>query len=111
MTPKKRIPVHPGEVLLQEFLVPMEIPQTKLAEHLAVPVQRINELVNGKRGITSETAWLLSAAFKTTPDFWMNLQTQHDLAKTRPKASVAAIRRSDPSSGDRGAKKHGPRAT
>lgn len=70
----------------------MDIPQTRLAEHLKVPVQRINELVNGKRGVTPETAWLLAAAFKMTPDFWMNLQTQHDLAKNRPTKTFAAIR-------------------
>lgn len=92
MIPRKRIPTHPGKILLEEFLVPMEIPQTQLAEHLEVPVQRINELVRGKRGVTSETAWLLSAAFKTTPEFWMNLQAQYDLAKTRPVTAVAAIR-------------------
>jgi len=92
MLPKHRIPTHPGQILLEEFLIPMEIPQTRLAEHLGVPIQRINELVKGKRGVTSETAWLLSAAFKTTPDFWMNLQTQYDLARSRPPTSVAAIR-------------------
>jgi antitoxin HigA-1 len=92
MIPRHRVPSHPGQILLEEFLVPMEIPQTRLADHLQVPVQRINELVKGKRGITSETAWLLSAAFKTTPDFWMNLQTQYDLAKGRPSRSIAAIR-------------------
>jgi addiction module HigA family antidote len=92
MIPRKRVPTHPGQILLEEFLIPMEIPQTRLAEHLKVPVQRINELVKGKRGITSETAWLLSAAFKTTPDFWMNLQAQYDLAKTRPATSIEAIR-------------------
>jgi len=69
----------------------MNIPQARLAKHLKVPVQRINELVNGKRGITPETAWLLAAAFKTSPDFWMNLQTQHDLAKNRPTNALEAI--------------------
>jgi antitoxin HigA-1 len=92
MIPKNRIPAHPGQILLEEFLQPMEIPQTKLAEHLKVPVQRINELINGKRGITSDTAWLLAGAFKTTPDFWMNLQAQHDLAKHRPAKVVQGIR-------------------
>jgi addiction module HigA family antidote len=92
MIPKRRIPVHPGEVLLEEFLIPMEIPQTRLAAHLKVPVQRINEFINGKRGVTPETAWLLAAAFKTSPDFWMNLQTQHDLAKNRPANMRQAIR-------------------
>lgn len=84
MIPKNRIPTHPGEILLEEFLMPMEIPQTRLADHLKISVQRVNELVNGKRGITPETAWLLAAAFKTSPEFWMNLQAQHDLAKSRP---------------------------
>jgi addiction module HigA family antidote len=91
MIPKNRIPTHPGQVLLEEFLRPMEISQTRLAEHLKIPVQRINELINGKRGITSDTAWLLAGAFKTTPDFWMNLQAQHDLAKHRPAKLVQGI--------------------
>lgn len=92
MRPKHRIPTHPGQILLEEFLIPMQIPQTQLAAHLKVPVQRINELVKGKRGVTSETAWLLAAAFKTSPDFWMNLQTQHDLAKSQPTNMLDAIR-------------------
>ena len=91
MIPKNRIPTHPGQVLLEEFLRPMEVSQTRLAEHLKIPVQRINELINGKRGITSDTAWLLAGAFKTTPDFWMNLQAQHDLAKHRPAKLVQGI--------------------
>ncbi len=90
--PTNRIPTHPGEILSEEFLVPLEIPQTKLAAHLKVSVQRINEIVNGKRGITPETAWLLAGALKTTPEFWMNLQAQYDLATTRPDKNVAAIR-------------------
>lgn len=92
LIPKHRIPTHPGQILLEEFLVPMQIPQTQLAAHLKVPVQRINELVNGKRGVTPETAWLLAAAFETSPEFWMNLQTQHDLAKHRPASLLDAIR-------------------
>ena len=92
MTPTNRIPTHPGEILLEEFLAPREIPQTKFAAHLKVPVQRINELIRGKRGITPETAWLLAMALDTTPEFWMNLQTQHDVAKTRPTKVLAAIR-------------------
>lgn len=92
MIPKHRIPTHPGQILLEEFLIPMQIPQTQLAAHLEVPVQRINEFVKGKRGVTPETAWLLSAAFKTSPDFWMNLQTQHDLARKRPASMLEAIR-------------------
>ena len=93
MLPKNRIPTHPGEILLEEFLLPLEIPQTTLAAHLDIPVQRVNELVNGKRGITPETAWLLAGAFKTTPEFWMNLQAQYDLARSRPDEAVRAIRK------------------
>jgi addiction module HigA family antidote len=84
MIPTNRIPTHPGVILLEEFLMPKDVTQTRLAEALDIPVQRINEIVNGKRGITPDTAWLLASAFKTSPEFWMNLQTQHDLAKSRP---------------------------
>ena len=84
MLPKKRIPTHPGEVLLEEFLEPLGLTQVALAAHLGVPVQRINELVRGKRGVTPETAWLLAGAFGTTPEFWLALQTNHDLARARP---------------------------
>ena len=91
MIPKNRIPTHPGEILLEEFLMPLEVSQSALASHLKIPIQRINELVKGKRGVTTETAWLLASAFETTPDFWMNLQTQHDLAKNRPSKLVDVI--------------------
>lgn len=74
---------HPGEILLREFLEPLKLAQTVLADRLGISVQRVNELVKGKRGVTPETAWLLSRAFDTTPEFWMNLQTQHDLTKNR----------------------------
>jgi len=62
-----------------------------LAAHLGIPVQRINELVRGKRGITPETAWLLSQALDTTPEFWFSLQTAYDLARARPTESVRRI--------------------
>ena len=91
MIPENRIPTHPGEMLLQEFLVPLEIPQTKFAEKLSIPVQRINEIVNGKRGITPETAWLFADELGTTPQFWMNLQTNYDLARARPEKHVKRI--------------------
>jgi addiction module HigA family antidote len=91
MLPENRIPIHPGEVLSEEFLKPLGLTQVALAEHLGVPVQRINELVRGKRGVTPETAWLLAGAFGTTPDFWVNLQTAHDLAVTRPTQSVPRL--------------------
>jgi antitoxin HigA-1 len=89
--PKKRIPVHPGEVLKEEFLVPLDLTQVDLAAHLEVPVQRINEIVRGKRGVTPETAWLLAQALDTTPEFWTTLQAQHDLAANRPERSVERL--------------------
>ena len=79
MIPKHREPVHPGEILLREFLEPKGMSQLELAKAIGVPVQRINTLVNGKRGVTPETAILLSRFFKTSPQFWMNLQSNHDL--------------------------------
>jgi len=91
MLPESRIPTHPGEVLREEFLKPLGLTQVALAEHLGVPVQRINELVRGKRGVTPETAWLLAGAFGTTPDFWINLQTSRDLATTRPAQEVPQL--------------------
>jgi len=77
--PKKRSPTHPGEMLLEEFLKPMGISQKQLSVAIRVPFQRVNELVNGKRGITPSTALRLSRYFGNTPDFWMNLQQRWDL--------------------------------
>jgi addiction module HigA family antidote len=88
MIPENRIPTHPGVVLSQEFLAPLGLSQVALAAHLGVPVQRINELVRGKRGITPETAWLLAQALNTTPEFWINLQSASDLARCRPAQAV-----------------------
>lgn len=93
MLPTHRIPTHPGVILSQEFLVPLGLTQVALAEHLGVPVQRINEIVRGKRGITAGTAWLLAQAFGTTPQFWINLQTNHDLASARPRRRVRKLRK------------------
>ena len=89
----KRIPTHPGEVLLEEFLVPLEITQVELAAHIGVPVQRVNEIVRGKRGVTPETAWLLSQALGTTPEFWLNLQAAYDLAVHRPGRTIRKMRK------------------
>ncbi len=66
----------------------MKITQVTLAKHLGIPVQRVNKIVRGKRGITPETAWLLAQAFGNTPEFWMNLQVTYDLARSRPKHKV-----------------------
>ena len=93
MRPKNRVPAHPGEVLLEEFLTPLGISQVALAEHLEISLQRINEIVRGKRGISPETAWLLAQAFGTTPEFWLTLQASHDLARTRPRRAVGRIKK------------------
>lgn len=92
MLPENRTPTHPGEILRDQFLAPLGLTQVALAEHLGVPVQRINEIVRGKRGITSETAWPVAQAFDTTPEFWLNLQTNHDLVVNRPEKSVPPLR-------------------
>ena len=91
MLPRNRIPTHPGEILSEEFLKPLGVTQVALAKHLGIPVQRINELVRGKRGVTPETAWLLAGALGTTPEFWLNLQANHDLVRTRPSRRVRQL--------------------
>jgi addiction module HigA family antidote len=83
--PEKRVPSHPGEILLLEFLNPLRVTQVELAYHLQIPIRRVNEIIRGKRGVTPATAWLLAGALRTTPEFWLNLQAAHDLAKTQPK--------------------------
>ena len=93
MQPSHRTPTHPGEILRDEFLVQLGQTQVALAEHLGVPAQRINELVRGKRGVTPETAWLLSQALNTTPEFWLNLQASFDLAVSRPAKKVRRLKR------------------
>lgn len=93
MLPENRVPTHPGEILQEQFLDPLGLTQVALAEHLGVPVQRINEVVRGKRGVTSETAWLLAQAFETSPEFWINLQTNHDLARNRPHKAIPPLRK------------------
>ncbi|MDO8730821.1 MAG: HigA family addiction module antitoxin [Candidatus Omnitrophota bacterium] len=90
MIPKHRKPTHPGEILLQEFLEPMNLSQVELARRMGVPVQRVNTLINGKRDITAETAILLSRVLKTTPEFWMNLQDALDLYEAREHLAHAA---------------------
>jgi antitoxin HigA-1 len=77
--PTHRPPTHPGEMLLEEFLNPMTLTQSELAQAIAVPYQRINEIVNGRRGITPSTALRLGQFFGMSPDFWMNLQQRWDL--------------------------------
>lgn len=83
MIPKNRPPTSAGEILLEEFLKPMGMTQTALAEEMSVPLQRVNTLINGKRAVTADTALLLSEIFGTSPEFWMNLQAQRDLYEAR----------------------------
>jgi addiction module HigA family antidote len=89
MLPKHRPPTRPGEILLEEFLKPTGMTQTGLAEKMGVPIQRVNTLINGKRGVTAETALLLAKIFKTTPQFWMNLQAAYDLWQAQQKMKKA----------------------
>ena len=77
--PTDRKPTHPGEMLLEEFLMPLGISQQALANSIHVPFQRINEIVRGRRRVTPSTALRLSKYFGTTPDYWMNLQLRCDL--------------------------------
>jgi antitoxin HigA-1 len=79
LIPTHRPPTHPGEMLLEEFLNPMALSQRNLAQAIDVPYQRINEIVNGRRGITPSTALRLAQFFGMSPDFWMNLQQRWDL--------------------------------
>jgi addiction module HigA family antidote len=72
-------PIHPGEVLLEEFLLPMQISQYRLAKDISVPPRRINEIVHGKRAITADTALRLARYFGTSERFWLNLQVRYDL--------------------------------
>ena len=76
---KKLNPIHPGEVLNEEFLKPLSISQNQIARDIKVPPRRINEIVLGKRRVTADTALRLAIYFKTSPQFWMNLQSSYDL--------------------------------
>ena len=91
--PTHSAPTHPGEMLLEEFLIPMELTQRQLADAIHVPYQRVNELVNGKRGVTPGTALRLAKYFGTSPDFWLNLQMRWDVyfAQQAEAAELAVI--------------------
>ncbi len=92
MIPKNRVTTHPGTILLKEYLEPMGLTQKKLADHLDIPIQRVNEIVRGKRGISPDTAWLLSEAFDTSPEFWLNLQSMHDLSLNRLDRHIKSLK-------------------
>ena len=83
MARRKLDPIHPGEVLLEEFLEPHGLSQYRLAKELSVPSRRINEIVLGKRSITADTALRLARYFGTSEQFWLNMQTRYDLELER----------------------------
>ena len=85
MTRRKIPPIHPGEILFEEFLKPMGISQYRLAKEISVPARRINEIVHGKRAITADTALRLGRYFSVSPEFWINLQTHYDLEVEKEK--------------------------
>ncbi|AQP45161.1 MULTISPECIES: HigA family addiction module antitoxin [Actinomycetes] len=92
-TTEKIAPIHPGEVLMEDFIEGFGITQNKLAVSIGVPPRRINEIVHGKRGITADTALRLGKLFGTTAQFWLNLQTLYDLdlAEDRAAEQIDAI--------------------
>ncbi|MBI5025562.1 MAG: HigA family addiction module antidote protein [Nitrospirae bacterium] len=88
MSTRKMAPVHPGEILLEEFLKPLEISQYKLAKDISVPPRRINEIVQGKRSITADTALRLARYFGLSERFWLNLQSRYDLEVEKDKLDI-----------------------
>lgn len=92
MSEAKLPPIHPGEILLEEFLKPMGISQYQLAKDIGVPSRRINEIVHGKRAITPDTALRLSRYFGLSEPFWLNLQTRYDLETEKDKLADRLVR-------------------
>ena len=88
MTTKKLKPIHPGEILLEEFLTPLDISQYRLAIDIHVPPRRINEIVHGLRGVSADTALRLEQYFGTSAAFWMNLQSTYDLETEKDEAAA-----------------------
>ncbi len=79
-------PIHPGEILMEEFLEPLKLSQNAVAQSIHVSARRINEIVHGKRSVTADTALRLSLFFGTTPDFWLHIQTKYDLESEKDKS-------------------------
>jgi addiction module HigA family antidote len=92
MMAKKLKPVHPGEILREEFMAPLELSMNRVALDLRVPVTRIADIVNGRRSITADTALRLGRYFKNTPSFWMNLQTRYDLEVAEDALAARVVR-------------------
>ncbi len=94
-----RIATHPGEILREEYLSPLGMSASALARELDVPTNRVTSILNGDRGVTADTALRLGRYFDTTPEFWINLQSNHDLSKARTEAGsqiIEAVRRRAP---------------
>jgi addiction module HigA family antidote len=87
-----RIRTHPGEVLREEFMMPLGLSANRLAAKIDVPANRLSEIVRGRRGVTADTALRLSTRFGTTPQFWLNLQTAHDLSHAEAKTDLSKVR-------------------
>jgi len=85
-------PIHPGEVLLEDFLLPLGVSQYRLAKDIAVPPRRVNEIVHGTRGISADTALRLARYFGTSAELWMNLQARFDLERQRDEAETRIVR-------------------
>lgn len=88
MIPKHRPPTHAGEILLEEFLKPLNLTQAEAAEKMGISTNRLNELIRGKRGVTADTALRLAKLLKTTPEFWLNLQNAYDLYEAKHAMTV-----------------------
>ena len=95
-TPTHREPTHPGEVLFEEFLSPLNLTQADVAERIGVSYPRLNELIHGKRGVTTDTALRLSKLLGTTPEFWLNLQLTYDLYQAQHSSEANEIRHIKP---------------
>ena len=92
MRTKKMPPVHPGEILMEEFLTPMGISQYRLSRDISVPPRRINEIVHGTRSVTADTALRLGRYFGVSPQFWLNLQAHFDLEQEQDRLGDARAR-------------------
>ena len=94
--PTHRPPTRPGEILLEEFLKPLDMTQTELAERIGVPIQRVNGIINGRRAVTTDTALRLARLFGTTPDVWLNLQRACDVYEALRAPEARELRRIKP---------------
>lgn len=91
MIPSRRIPSHPGRVLKSEYLEPLDMCVADFAAHLGVPEEQVAALVREEAPVTPQLAWLIGMATGTGPELWMNLQASHDLARNRPKQTLAKL--------------------